>query len=116
MPPHQTRHNGSHTRPGEFPGETVGEISRLHRARHRPRVCWRSRCCPRDRPARQSDREFGKLAHTAVDLNGTAMLLGYDVVADRESKSRALSGRLCREEGLKQLVLDFGWNAHAIIA
>src|SRR5438477_7807137 len=44
------------------------------------------------------------------------MLLGHDVVADRESKPRTLSGRLSGEEGLKELVLDLGWNAHAVVA
>src|SRR6516165_7294060 len=44
------------------------------------------------------------------------MLLGHDVVADRESKARALTGGLGRKERLKQLVFDLGRNADAIVA
>jgi len=34
------------------------------------------------------------------------VLLGHDVIADRKAKPGALAGRLGREEGLEQLVLD----------
>ena len=44
------------------------------------------------------------------------MLLGHDVVADREPEAGPLAGRLGREERLKQLVLDLGRNADAVVA
>ena len=44
------------------------------------------------------------------------MLLGHDVVADREPEAGPLAGRLGREEWLKQLVLDLGRNADAVVA
>ncbi len=43
------------------------------------------------------------------------MLLGHDVVADRETKSGALAGRLGREEWLKQLIPDLGRDADAVV-
>ena len=66
--------------------------------------------------AGQSNSEFGELADPAVDLDRAAMLLGHDVIADREAKAGALAGRLGREERLEQLVLDLGWNAGAVVA
>jgi hypothetical protein len=44
------------------------------------------------------------------------MLLGNDVVADRQAKSRPLTGRLGREERLEQLVFDLGLDADAIVS
>ena len=44
------------------------------------------------------------------------MLLGHDVVADREIKAGPLAGWLRREERLKELVLDVGRNADAVVA
>jgi len=44
------------------------------------------------------------------------VLLGHDVVTNRESKARALTGGLGRKERLKQLVFDLGRNADAIVA
>src|SRR6516225_9441538 len=65
---------------------------------------------------RQADREFGEFAGFAVDRDGAAMLLRDDVVADREAETGALTGRLGREERLKQLVPDFGRDAGAVVA
>src|SRR5712691_6811190 len=39
----------------------------------------------------------------------------HDVVADREAQPGALSGWLCREERLEQLVLDLGRDAGAVV-
>ena len=43
------------------------------------------------------------------------MLLGHDVVADRETETGALAGRLGGEKRLEQLVLDIGGNTDAVI-
>jgi hypothetical protein len=63
----------------------------------------------------QSDTELCELVHTAVSLDGTAMLLRHDVIADRQPKAGALAGRLRRKEWLEQLVPDFGRDADAVI-
>ena len=79
----------------------------------------RSRCCLchcRPVSARQSNGELGKLAELAGDSNRAAMLLGNDVVADREAKTGALAGRFRREEWLEQLVFNLGRNAGAVVA
>src|SRR5215471_5475049 len=65
---------------------------------------------------RQADRELGELAEHTVDLDRSSMLLGDDVVADREPETRPFSSRLGREERLKQLVPDFGRDAGAVVA
>jgi hypothetical protein len=52
--------------------------------------------------ARQSQDELGKLADLAVDFNRAAVLLGDNVIADREAEAGPLAGRFCREERLKQ--------------
>src|SRR5215813_12461864 len=67
-------------------------------------------------PAGQSDGELRVLADPAIDLYCAAMLLGHDVVADREAKASSFAGRLGCEEWLKKLVLDLRGNADAIIA
>ena len=66
--------------------------------------------------ARQADGEFGELADPAVDRDRAAMLLGDDVIADREAQPGALAGRLRREERLEQLVAQLGANAGAVVA
>jgi altronate dehydratase len=48
--------------------------------------------------AQQSDADLGELSGRRVNLNRPAMLLDDNVVADREAKTGALSGRLCGEE------------------
>src|SRR5579863_9560162 len=87
-----------------------------HAARARP--CRRSRCRSRGRPIStgQSDRELGELADAAVDLDRTTVLLGHDVIADREAEPGALAGRLGREERLEQLIPDFVRNADAVVS
>ena len=64
----------------------------------------------------QSNGEFGELADPAIDLDRPAVLLGHDVIADRQAQPRSLTGRLRREEWLKQLVLDLRGNADAVVA
>jgi hypothetical protein len=54
---------------------------------------------------RQSNREFGEIAGLAIGCDCAAMLLGHDVVANREAETSALAGRLGREERLEQLSL-----------
>ncbi len=44
------------------------------------------------------------------------MLLGHNVVADREAKPGAFAGWLGREEWLEQLVLNFGSYTDSVIA
>jgi hypothetical protein len=67
------------------------------------------------RATRQPDDEFGVFADLAVDPDCAAVLLGHDIVADREAESGALAGRLGREEWLEQLFPDFGRNADAVV-
>ena len=43
------------------------------------------------------------------------MLLGYNVVTDRQAEARALAGWLGGEEWLEELVFDFRWNANAVV-
>jgi hypothetical protein len=65
--------------------------------------------------ARQPDSEFSELPDPAIDGDRAAMLLGHDVVADREAEPGPLAGRLCREKRLKQLVLDLRGNACTVV-
>src|SRR5262249_28698379 len=44
------------------------------------------------------------------------MLLGHDVVADREAETGPLAGRLGGEERLEQPVTQFGRDADAVVA
>src|SRR5262245_64270001 len=67
-------------------------------------------------PAGQSDGELRVLADPAVDLDRAAVLLGHDVIANRETKPGSFAGRLRGEERLKELVFDFRWNADAVVA
>src|SRR5262245_14518579 len=66
-------------------------------------------------PARQPHREFGEVADLAVDRDGTAVLLRYNLVADRQPKPGAFAGRLGREEGLEQPFPVFRRNTNAIV-
>src|SRR6266436_2198236 len=50
---------------------------------------------------RQADGELGELAERAVDLDRAAVLLGDDVIADRQTQAGSLAGRLGREERLE---------------
>ena len=67
-------------------------------------------------PAGQSDGELSVLADPAIDGDRTAMLLGHDVIADREAKTGSLASRFGGEERLEQFVLDLGRNADAVVA
>jgi hypothetical protein len=42
------------------------------------------------------------------------MLLGHDVVADREAQTGPFASQLGREEGLKQFVFNLGRNPDAV--
>src|SRR5215471_11643809 len=66
-------------------------------------------------PARQPYRELGEITDFARDRDGAAVLLGYDLVADGQSKSRALAGRLGRKERLEQLIHVLWRNTGAIV-
>src|SRR6516165_9528979 len=66
--------------------------------------------------SRQPHRELGEVTDFAIDRDRAAVLLRYDLVADRQSKPGALAGRLGREEGLEQLVPVFRRNTDAIVA
>src|SRR5438034_895973 len=65
---------------------------------------------------RQADREFGEFALAAVDGNRAAMLLGDDVIADRETEPRAFPRRLGGEKRLEQLLFDLRRDAGAVVA
>src|SRR5215471_6467581 len=66
--------------------------------------------------SRQSHRELGEVPDFAIDRDGAAVLLGHDLVADRQPKPGAFAGRLRREERLEQLVPVFWRNTDAIVA
>src|SRR5207237_10147948 len=51
-----------------------------------------------------------------LHLDSAAVLLGHDVVGDREAEPGPFSGRLCREERLEQLVPYLRWNTDPVIA
>src|SRR5215471_17233467 len=65
--------------------------------------------------SRQPYRELGEVTDFAVDRDGAAVLLGYDLVADRQPKPSALASRLGREERLEQLIPVFRRNTDAIV-
>src|SRR6516225_10239659 len=65
--------------------------------------------------SRQPHRELGEVADFAVNRDGAAVLLGYDLVADRQPKPGALAGRFGREEWLEQFLLVFRRNPGAIV-
>src|SRR5215475_6472313 len=69
-------------------------------------------CMP---PSGQPHRELGEAADFAVDRDGAAVLLRYDLIADRQAKPGALASRLGREERLEQLVPVFQGNTDAIV-
>src|SRR6516164_5329087 len=66
-------------------------------------------------PPRQVDRELGELAEHAVDLDRSAMLLRYNVIADRQPQPGALTGRFGCKERLEQLGAEFWRNSGAIV-
>jgi len=65
--------------------------------------------------ARQSNRELGELADPAIDGDRAAVLLGHDVVADREAEPSPLAGWLGGEEGLHDLILNMIGDTGAVI-
>src|SRR6516162_10125482 len=65
--------------------------------------------------SRQPHRELGEGGDFDIDRDGAAVLLRYDLVADRQPKPGALAGRLGREEGLEELVPVFQGNTDAIV-
>src|SRR6516162_10976054 len=66
--------------------------------------------------SRQPDRELGEVTDFAVDRDRAPVPLGYDLVAYRQAKPRALTRRLGREERLEQLLPVFRRNADAVVA
>src|SRR6516164_2054853 len=65
--------------------------------------------------SRQPHRELGEVTDFAIDRDGAAVLLRYDLVADRQPEPGALAGRLGREERLEQLVPVFQGNTDAVV-
>ena len=66
--------------------------------------------------AGQSNGELSEIADLAIDGDRAVMLLGHDVIADREAESGAFTSRLGREERLKELVFDLRWDTDAVVA
>ena len=79
-------------------------------AHHAPRDLGRAPA------ARQAYGELGEGPRLALDLDRAAMLLGDDVVADRQAEPRPFAGWLGREKGLEQLGADLGLNARPVVA
>ena len=67
-----------------------------------------------DRPW-QRDADFREFARPRIDLDGAAVLLDDDVMADGQAKAGALSGRLRREEWIEDLFLHVRRNTGAIV-
>ena len=65
---------------------------------------------------READRELAEFADPAVDFYRTAMLLGDDVIGNRQAEPGAFPGRLCRNKGLEQFVPDLGRDTGAVVA
>ena len=70
----------------------------------RPALTWQAYC------------EFGERTGFAVDADRPTMLLGYNIVADRQSEPGTFPGRLGRKERLEQLVPDLGRDTDPIVA
>src|SRR5215510_8401586 len=66
--------------------------------------------------SRQAYREFGEFPDFAVHADRAAVLLRYNVVADRQTEAGSFASRLGRKERLEQLVLDLRRDAGAVIA
>src|SRR5215469_3490268 len=66
--------------------------------------------------AGQADRKLGEFALLAVDVYRTTMLLGDNVIGERQTKPGAFPSRLCRQKRLEQFVPDFGRDAGAVVA
>src|SRR5215470_15196080 len=63
----------------------------------------------------QLDRELGEKSRIAFRADGAAVLLGDDVVGDRQPQAGAFAGRFGRKERLEQLVLDVRRDTGAIV-
>ena len=88
-------------------------MSCLRRSRRRSREIYKS-AIP-DYPRVFRDDPLPIIAGIIPDLCiGTAMLLGHDIVADREPQTGPLTTRLGREERLEKLVLDVGRDPNAV--
>ena len=59
--------------------------------------------------------KFGELAELAVDFNRATVLLGDDVIGDRQTEPGAFAGGLCRDKGLEQFFSDLGRDAGAVV-
>src|SRR6516162_1425042 len=64
--------------------------------------------------ARQSDHENGR-ARLALDVDRAAVLLDYDVVAERQAKPGAFACRLRGEEWIEHFLFDMVRNAGPIV-
>src|SRR5262245_25528298 len=68
------------------------------------------------RSARQNNFDLSELAGLRVDFDQASVLFDDDVMADREAKAGAFSGRLSGEEWVKYLVFYFRRNTSAVIS
>src|SRR5262249_38978102 len=68
------------------------------------------------RHPRQPDDELGELVDSTFDRDRSAVLLGHDIVTDRESKAGTFAGRLCGEERRKDLCKHVRWNTYTVVA
>src|ERR1051325_11813200 len=116
MPARPSQQNASRRCPRGSRDESAAGKVQLRLARHPQPKCSRSCGCPSSPRARQSDGEFGELADAALDLNGAAVLLRHDVVADRQSQAGSFASRLSREERLEELVLHVSRDADPVVA
>jgi hypothetical protein len=84
------------------------------------RSCSHSQRHPRLLNARQltrkSDDKLGELVDSALDRDRSAVLLGHDVVTDRETKPGAFAGRLGGEERREHLCLHLRRDANPVVA
>src|SRR4029453_17353359 len=66
--------------------------------------------------ARQKNLDFGERARVGIDLDGAAMLLDDDVVADGETEAGPFARGLRREEWIEYLFLHFKRDTGTIVA
>jgi hypothetical protein len=65
---------------------------------------------------RQNDSELSEFARLRIDLNGAAMLLDDDVVADGETEAGAFASGLRCKEWIEYLFLHLQGHTSAIVA
>ena len=63
----------------------------------------------------QADREFGELAEPAIDLDRAAVLLGDDVMGDRQTEPGAFAGGFCIWRAANLLIRKHGANADLML-